>query len=119
MGKLGPPRATKASMKDAHDEIGYRVLQEMVSILDCLEFDVAVECLRCRSHCFLNPRQSGYSDSFWVEMSGTTCVAFAQVGGHGGWLHPSTFPALVWAESCRYWRPDIVIHECAPAFTPA
>ena len=48
---------------------------------------------------------------FWVEVAGTTCVAWSSVGAGWKWLDASSLPCLVWCYWVRGVLPDAVIHE--------
>ncbi len=52
----------------------------------------------------------------WVEIAGSTCVAWSSLGDGEGWLHESSPPCLTWAWECVAARPDVVIHECTRHF---
>ena len=51
-----------------------------------------------------------------LEVSGTTCVAFAAGGLGEGFFHESSLPFLVWAVMMDKIRPDLLLHENSPRF---
>ena len=63
--------------------LGLRCLEELCHLIDSLDFDHAeAYCLKCDTHCMISPRRCGYGNRFWIEIAGTTCVAWSQLGGH-------------------------------------
>ena len=50
-----------------------------------------------------------------VNVAGSECVAFTPIGKQGGWLHPSSIPALIWAKKISDVPPHCAIHECHPS----
>ena len=66
-------------------------------------------CLLHRRECSLKPA-AGPRDT-WIEIAGSTCVAWSTMGAGWGWLDSSTVPCLTWAFWASNASPDCVIHE--------
>lgn len=111
----GRPKEEEKAMRE---DMGNEMVAQMLELLTPDAFLEKAFCVSCGQACFINPRQAGCvpPGAQWCEVAGTTCVSWSNMGGRGGWLHESTVPALVWAMSMRAWRPDLILHECAPAF---
>ena len=53
-----------------------------------------------------------------VEAAGTTCVGFSPLGSNWRWLDDSCVAFLCWIALMWVGVPDIIVHECVPAFDP-
>ena len=93
------------------------MLLAMCEYLDMVYFKDTVACRTHGKECCWNPRfDAELADLSWLEIAGSTCVAWSGMGSGDAWLHSSTLPCLVWAYSLRYAQPDAIIHECVPNF---
>ena len=111
---LQPPTV---AIKAAHTSLGIEMRDEMREVLDHICFEEFLWCDIHHAYCPWIPRSDfRLRDKLWCEAAGTTCVAWAGMGAHTGWLHPSTLPCLCWAYSLRFAEPDMIAHECVPAF---
>ncbi len=126
------------------EELGARYLTTLRTSLSAVDFASASAC-QCAIHgtlCSTDARPSSvaHSDggggaaappapsdgggggvappppSLWVEVAGTTCVAWSSMGAGLGWLDRSALPCLVWMFWVRFQQPDIVLHECVTRF---
>ncbi|MCP4240020.1 MAG: hypothetical protein GY772_05620, partial [bacterium] len=73
----------------------------------------------CHVHekeCPLAPSTARSGRALFLEVAGTTCVAWSSMGLRWGWLDPSAVPCLAWSFWMRARRPDIIIHENTPRF---
>ena len=85
--------------------------------LDKCEFSDVSYCEFHCQDCPWHPRAvAELADLLWIEVAGSTCIAWSVMGTATHWLHESTLPCLVWAYSLRFAEPDAVLHECTPAF---
>ena len=101
------------------------LLQALLKELRTTEFQTTAYCHKHRMHCPIIPYddlelQRVYGQALqrmhWVDVSGTTCVAWSSSGSCEGWCHESCLPALVWAASLRHYGVDAAIHECTARF---
>ncbi len=110
-------------------ELGEQHLSALRTTLSAVDFASAGAC-QCARHgapCSADARPSNTADggvapsppSLWVEVAGTTCVAWSSMGAGLGWLDGSALPCLVWLFWVRFQQPDIVIHECTTRFDEA
>ena len=100
--------------------LGNELVQRLSDHLDACEFEMEAFCVKHGRNCCWTPRaEDGLKNFFWVEIAGSTCVAWSTAGSLAGWLHPSTLPCLVWAYSMRFAEPDAILHECVPGFMEA
>lgn len=74
-------------------------------------------CKRCGTFCRRWPSRAGLA--LHVEVAGTICVGHSSMGAGWGVLDDATIVCLVWSSMVRNVKPDIVIHECVPAFEPS
>ncbi len=77
-------------------------------------FNRVCTCFRHGAGCPVFPKKS--EGQLWVEIAGSTCVAWSSLGDGEGWLHEASLPCLTWAWECVAARPDVVIHECTRHF---
>ena len=51
-----------------------------------------------------------------VNISGTPCVHWSQMGSRSGWLGHSALPFVAWILERRHECEDLIIHECTALF---
>ena len=68
--------------------------------------------LECNKPCFIHPRSDQrFTNTRWVEMAGSTCDSWSQMGGGGRWLSKHSLPFFVWLYSTLHCEPDQILHE--------
>ena len=73
-------------------------------------------CLCHATRCPVAPR---HRSRFWLEIAGTTCVAFSNMSKKAcGWLDNSSLPCIAWMFWLLVMTPNLVIHECVRRFDP-
>ncbi len=110
-----------AVVASQRDQLGFELVAECMAVLDRAEILEYIPCRKCGGGpCPTNPRSlPRLRRALWVEVAGSTCVAFSSFGQRNKWLHESTLVVLVWAAAMRCMQPDIIIHECVATFDPA
>jgi len=102
-----------------HKRISERYVDGMHKKLDLVEFNDVAWCTEHQAYCPLSPRScADYKDYFWIEAAGSICKAFSAMGSRNQWLDPSALVCQVWCYSCRYFEPDVLLHECVSSFPP-
>lgn len=66
-------------------------------------------CILHGRECSLKPAASPRDT--WIEIAGSTCVAWSTMGAGWGWLDSSTVPCLIWSFWASNASPDCIIHE--------
>jgi hypothetical protein len=109
-GAVAAQQARKGLIKAAEQLF----IEEALQALRSVQFsrNTRSYCTACCAECKIAPPMA--ADDFWIEVAGTTCVAFSSMGSHWGWLDPSGLPCLVWLEWVFETEPDAVVHEIVP-----
>jgi hypothetical protein len=93
------------------NELGSKFLRHAKQKLGQLDWSAcnASWCIVHGQSCSLRPAAS--PGDLWIELAGSTCVAWSTMGAGWGWLDPSTVPCLTWAFWAARAGPDGIIHE--------
>jgi hypothetical protein len=105
---------TLQGKKDLRVALGRKLVLELSSELESMEFKTTAWCLMCKNQCPISPRwDPEFKGTYWCEAAGTNCQPFSTANHDaGGWLDESTLIALVWVYSMRYFQPDTILREC-------
>lgn len=93
-------------------ELGSKFLDQAKRALGKLDWSKYGQfswCVRHGRMCPLKPAV-GPRDA-WIEIAGSTCVAWSTMGAGWGWLDASTVPCLTWAYWAASAEPDCIVHE--------
>lgn len=93
-------------------ELGSKFLSQAKHALGKLDWSQCGQFSWCVLHsrmCPLKPAV-GPRDT-WIEIAGSTCVAWSPMGAGWGWLDASTVPCLTWAFWAARAGPDCIVHE--------
>eukprot|EP00971_Amphidinium_carterae_P348186 6490367-Amphidinium_carterae.2 len=66
------------------DRSGSELVTQLLHVLCSVDFERSCPCFACKHDCPVNPRHDERicgSEALWVEVAGTTCVAWSQLGG--------------------------------------
>ena len=108
-------------------ELGQEFFHEVTSALEVAPLSSHSWCYRHAQMCPVQVIQEGSLQEgglsphhiLRLEIAGTTCVAWSQMGVRWGWLDDSCIPCLVWMFATAAARPDLVLHERTVHFQPA
>ena len=76
--------APTAVLHQIKEDIGLKMLDELCYLIDSVEFETSCPCMVCSRSCPLNPRhQDRLRGLTWIELAGTTCVAWSNLGSAG------------------------------------
>ena len=100
------------------EQLGQEMLEEMRAKLEAMSFSATAWCFVHERLCFLDPRSDpNLRASRIIECAGPCCPPWCTFSSRNDrWLSSATLPALVWAYSTRYTRPDFIFHENAPGY---
>ena len=103
--------------KFAKRRLGVELRDGICRLLQNCEFEQEAYCHRHRQKCPINPRlMPEYENAIWVEVAGSECKPWTQMGGQGDWLHATTATCLTWVYWNKFFAPDVLLHECTPRF---
>ena len=98
-------------------EKGQMFFQEMVGHLRGAVFASTAWCFRHQCECPLHIAPTvDRSAILFMEIAGSTCVAWSSLGVGWGWLDESSVPCLVWMFAMAAAKPDLILHECTSRF---
>jgi hypothetical protein len=98
-------------------KLGQSLLREVCAILNVTEFVSEAWCYKHGHMCPVDPRlDPESSDLVWMEVAGTVCKPWSQMGSQGEWLDMTSVACLTWLFSMRYYQPSMILHECTPSF---
>ena len=103
--------------KPPQQEIHTEYLAAMDKCLSGVMFKDTAFCHVHGEQCALTPRATKrWRSCLWLDAAGSTCVAWSRAGKGAGHCHESSAVMLTWLAHRKYMQPDLVVHECSPAF---
>ena len=111
-GSLG-----KDELKEAQTKLATGLVRRLSAELAKVEFAETSWCATHQRRCPVSPRgDPRWRDALWLEGAGTTCCPWSRMSPGLHWLDAATLPCLAWAYACRFYEPDVIVHECVPDF---
>ena len=101
----------------AANKIGEEMMENMHTLLKQTPFNIDAQswCYRCQRHCPVHA-VGCKATATTIVIAGTTCTSWSSLGKKGKWVAFSAISFMIWAYETYSIEPDIVIHECTPAF---
>jgi hypothetical protein len=88
---------SESELREQKALLGERMVSQMSSILEQIEFAQEAYCVRCDAQCPISPRDDPtLSDYIWIEAAGNTCCPWSSMCSTTSmWLDAATLPFLV------------------------
>eukprot|EP00435_Cladocopium_sp_Y103_P048908 s774_g14.t1 len=100
---------------------GQKLIKDCLDILANTNVLSQGACHACKKMCSRFPDAAKRMVYLWLEVAGSPCIPFIKGGAYGtglAWLHETTISFLSWGRAMRAKKPDMILHECVPGFTP-